>query len=66
LGRGDLREKRTHMSGGGAEHVLIKCPKTRKVRVEFVCSKWLNINEDIACKKIMNCMNVIKFKKIKH
>jgi hypothetical protein len=43
---------------GGCKHSY-KCSKTKKCSEEFVCSKWLNMNENTAYRKITNCTNVI-------
>jgi hypothetical protein len=45
----------------GAEHTLLNCSETKKWN-EFVCSKWLNINEDIVYRRITNCTNIMKLK----
>jgi hypothetical protein len=42
--------------------MLLRCPVTEKCQEEFVCSKWLNINEGIPYRKIISCTNAMKMK----
>jgi hypothetical protein len=45
-----------------AEHIILKCFKTKKWGEECVNSNWLNINENLAYKKIISCINVNRIK----
>jgi hypothetical protein len=40
-----------------AKHIQSKCLKTKKWREDFVCNKWLKMNEDTAYSQI-NKVNV--------
>jgi hypothetical protein len=33
---------------------MLKCSEAKSWKGEFVCSKWLNINEDLAYEKVTN------------
>jgi hypothetical protein len=41
-----------------AKHLQVKCPETKKWTEEFVCSKWLEMNEDMECRLIISCTDV--------
>jgi hypothetical protein len=43
-----------------AKNIPLNCSETKKWKEEFVCSKWLKINQDIAYRKITNCTNIMK------
>jgi hypothetical protein len=45
------------------KHILLKCSKTNKWKEEFVCSKWLGVNEVIVHKEIIRCKSATKFKR---
>jgi hypothetical protein len=47
---------------GDAEHIPLKLSETKKWREEFLCNKWLSVNENIAHKKIIKRTNVTKEK----
>jgi hypothetical protein len=40
-----------------AKHILLRCPETKKWRMQFINKKWLCINEELTCKEIVNCTN---------
>jgi hypothetical protein len=46
-----------YKDNGDVTHILLRCPETKKWRMQFVNKKWLCINEELAYKKIVNCTN---------
>jgi hypothetical protein len=43
-----------------AKHVLLVCTETKKWRAEFLCKKWMELDQDLAFKKIIGCKNAVE------
>jgi hypothetical protein len=46
------------------DYVLLTCPETMKWREEFLCKKWLDLNQDLVLKKIINFCSVLDLRNI--
>jgi hypothetical protein len=40
------------MENKDVNHVLLSCPKSKELKMQFINKKYLYINEELACRKI--------------